>query len=96
MPEKVLFKSESDFDRATIADYLRSVADKLESGDSLTLSSGDQSVTLNPPGRVTFEVKAEREWSRGRKSSGELSVEFELEWREGAEGQGSGGELTIE
>ena len=61
MPEEVLFKSESPQSREAIASYLRSVADKLESGDAVTLTAGEQSVTMNPPAKPTFEVKAERE-----------------------------------
>lgn len=95
MPEKTLFESESTFDRSEIADYLRSVADALEAGDPITLKSGDQSVTLDPPGRLTFEVEAEREGKIG--GPGELSIEFELEWDEGQSGkQDGGGKLTIE
>ena len=92
MPEEVLFKTEQSQTRGEIASYLRAVADKLDSGESITLTAGGQTVTLDPPGRPTFEVKAERETS----SSGgpaELSVEFELEWNEGEE---SGGTLGIE
>ncbi|QCC46230.1 amphi-Trp domain-containing protein [Halobellus limi] len=84
MPEEVLFKSESPQSREEIAAYLRSVADKLESGEAITLSAGGESVTMEPPARPTFEVKAEREGPTG--GSGELSVEFELEWDEGGEG----------
>lgn len=93
MPEETLFETESNFDRKTIADYLRSVADKLEAGGSLTLESGDQSITLEVPERLTFEVEAEREGPRG--GPGELSVEFELEWDEGASSKGGGGDLKI-
>ncbi|WP_435333426.1 amphi-Trp domain-containing protein [Haloarchaeobius sp. TZWWS8] len=85
MPEEVLFKTESRKSRADIAALLRTVADKLEAGDSITLSAGDQSVTLDPPAQPTFEIKAERETSRGA-TEGELSVEFELEWDERDEG----------
>ena len=92
MPEKVLFETESKFDRATIADYLRAVADSLESGGEISLEAGNQSVTLNPPERLTFEVKAEREGPRT--GPGELSIEFELEWDERDYGKG-GGELKI-
>ena len=95
MPEEVLFKFEQSMTRAEIADYLHSVADKLEAGDDLTLEAGSESVTMAPPGRPTFEIKAERETS----SSGgpaELSVEFELEWDEGQEGADDGdGTLSI-
>ncbi len=93
MPEETLFKTESNHKRSTIAEYLRQVADSLESGDAITLKSGDQTVTLDPPGRLTFEVKAEREGPKG--GSGELSVEFELEWDEDASGKEGGGTLEI-
>jgi amphi-Trp domain-containing protein len=91
MPEEVLFKSESTQTRAEIAAYLRAVADNLEEGASITLTAGDQSVTMDPPSRPTFEVKAEREGPTG--GPGELSVEFELEWDENGD---NGGALEIE
>ncbi|OLZ40726.1 amphi-Trp domain-containing protein [Natrinema saccharevitans] len=96
MPEEVLFKSESDQSRADIASYLRRVADKLERGDAVTLKSGSESVTMEPPARPTFEVKAEREGPTN--GPGELSVEFELEWNEDGNegGGGSDGQLEIE
>ena len=90
MPEEVLFKSERNQSRAEIAAYLRQVADSLDSGGAITLRAGDQSVTMEPPERPTFEVKAERETGSGPP---ELSVEFELEWDENG---GSGGDLEIE
>jgi amphi-Trp domain-containing protein len=91
MPEEVLFKSESDRSREEIAAYLHRVADKLEQGAPITLTSGSESVTMEPPARTTFEVKAEREGPTGK--PGELSVEFELEWDENG---GDGGPLEIE
>jgi amphi-Trp domain-containing protein len=94
MPEDVLFKSESDQSRAEIASYLRDVAEKLDQGDSLTLKSGSESVTMEPPDRTTFEVKAEREGPTD--GDGELSIEFELEWDENARGESGGGQLEIE
>lgn len=92
MPEEVLFKSESTQSRADIAAYLRQVATNLEDGDAITLKAGGQEVTLDPPQRPTFEVKAEREGPTDR--PGELSVEFELEWDEDSDGDG--GPLEIE
>jgi amphi-Trp domain-containing protein len=86
MSEEVLFKSESDQSRTEIASYLRSVADSLDSGGELTLKQGDESVTLTPPDRPTFEVKAERETGSG---PDELSVEFEIEWDDGTDSTGS-------
>ena len=80
MPEEVLFEVEQTQSRADIANYLRAVANKLEAGDPITLKRGDDEVTLDPPANPTFEVKAEREGDAGE--SGELSIEFELEWDE--------------
>ncbi len=93
MPEEVLFESESVQSRSDIAAYLRAVADSLDAGDPITLKSGSESVTMEPPSRPTFEVKAEREGPTDR--PGELSIEFELEWDEDGE-DGNGGDLTIE
>jgi len=96
MPEEVLFKTERRMDRTEIASYLRTVAEKLESGGDISLSSGDQSVTLAPPAQPTFEVKAERETPSGG-GQGELSIEFELEWDEGGDGEQAGdSSLNIE
>jgi len=94
MPEEVLFESESRQTRADIAAYLRSVADSLEAGDSITLKAGEQSVTMDPPAQPTFEVKAEREGPTD--APGELSIEFELEWDENGDSGGAGGDLEIE
>ena len=95
MPEEVLFKSESDQTREEIASYLRSLADKLDQGEAVTLKSGSESVTMEPPARPTFEVKAEREGPTD--GSGELSIEFELEWDENGNGADDGsGQLEIE
>jgi amphi-Trp domain-containing protein len=95
MPEEVLFKSESDQTREDIASYLRSVAEKLEQGAAVTLRSGSESVTMEPPARPTFEVKAEREGPAD--GPGELSIEFELEWDEQSSGDdGGSGRLEIE
>lgn len=92
MPEEVLFKSESRMDRGEIASYLRQVADNLDADEDITLRSGDESVTLDPPSRPTFEVKAEREGPEG--GPYERSIEFELEWDEN--GDGADGSLSIE
>jgi len=94
MPEEVLFESESRRSREEIAAYLRTVVESLESGSAITFTRGEESVTMDVPTRPTFEVKAEREGPAD--GPGELSVEFELEWDEGGETGGSGGELEIE
>ena len=96
MPEEVLFQSEESQSRAEIASYLRQVADKLDASGDITLTAGEQSVTMAPSAQPTFEVKAEREGPAD--SPGELSIEFEIEWAEDGDGgnAGSGGELEIE
>jgi amphi-Trp domain-containing protein len=77
--EEVLFETERVQSRGEIADLLRTVADRLDEGEPLSLSSGNDSVTVDVPPQAEFEVKVERE----RESGGsELSVEFELEWDE--------------
>lgn len=93
MPEEILFESESTQNRTAIADYLRQVAASLDAGDPITLRAGDQSVTLTPPGRPTFEVTAEREGPDD--GPGEVSVELEIEWPEDA-GDGGEEDLRIE
>lgn len=92
MPEEVLFEDERRLTREEIADYLRTVADKLDAADPITFAAGSN-VTVEPPSRPTFEVKVERETSAGAER-GELSVEFELEWDEDGHDDGSG--LSIE
>ena len=82
MPEDVLFETETRQSRAATADYLYAIADKLEAGDPVSLSAGDQDITVDVPSTVDFEVKVERETGGG---ADELSVEFELEWDEGDE-----------
>ena len=95
MPEEVLFKSESAQSRKEIASYLRTVAEKLEQGDAITLTSGAESVTMEPPADTTFEVKAEREGPTD--GPGESSIEFELEGDENCEnGSDRTGQLEIE
>jgi len=92
MPEETLFEFERDMTTADVAQYLRTVADHLDSGDEFTLEAGEESVTLTPPGRVEFEVEVERETSNSG-TSAEIELEFELEWDENSTDTG---ELSIE
>ncbi len=95
MPEEVLFKSETKQSRESIADYLRSVADKLDAGESVTLTAGSESTTLEIPPQPTFEVKAERETDSSG-GNAERSLELEIEWDENGETGGHSGSLSIE
>lgn len=92
MPEEVLFENESRQSRADVATYLRALADKLDTGDAVTLRAGAEKLTLDVPPSVDFEVKAERETGSG---ADELSIEVELEWNEGDESPAEG-DLEIE
>jgi amphi-Trp domain-containing protein len=87
MTETVLFESERMSSLSDVAAYLRTVADNLDSGESVTLEAGGESVTLDPPETVEFEVKAEHE---GPEGNGELSLELELEWDENSSESGDG------
>ena len=86
MPEETLFESENIQTRAEVAAYLRTVADSLNANESITLRAGEQSITVDPPASVEFEVKVEREGPSGK--PGELGVEFELEWDEDGSDEG--------
>lgn len=95
MPEEVIFEFESEIRRTEIADYLRTVADRLDADGTVTLGSDDESVSLDVPEIPEFEVKAEREGPDGGPK--ELSIELEMEWPEDAETAESGdGTLRIE
>ncbi|WP_415382251.1 amphi-Trp domain-containing protein [Halosimplex sp. TS25] len=82
MPEEVLFEDERNLTRTDVASYLRTVADRLDSGESLTLETSTDSITVDVPRDVEFEVKVEREGPAG--GPGELGLELELEWDENA------------
>lgn len=93
MPEETLFENEQYLDRSAVASYLRTVAEKLEGGDPISLESGGDSVSLPVPATVEFEVKVEREGPVD--GPGEIGLEMELEWDENAvDGRDDG--LTIE
>ncbi|KTG30661.1 amphi-Trp domain-containing protein [Haloferax profundi] len=85
MPEETLFEFEGDMERAAVAQYLRTIADRLESGESFSLASGDQSVTLAPPAQVEFEIEVERETSKSEDDT-EIEMEIQLEWEEDSRG----------
>lgn len=80
VPEKVLFESEQMASRSDVASYLRTVADRLDAGEAVSLEAGEETISMDPPETVEFEVKAEREGPTD--SPGELSLELELEWDE--------------
>ncbi len=91
--EKVLFKSEEKKQTSEVASILRTVADKVESGQ-ITLSQGKEEVNLSIPGTITLEIKVEEETKAGRDTL-KKSLEIELEWYEGEEGKAASGGVSI-
>lgn len=80
MPEETVFKTENRATNAEIAEYLRKVADSIESHETISLESGDQSVRIDTNSREpVFEVKVERDTEKN-----EESLELEIEWKEGS------------
>jgi amphi-Trp domain-containing protein len=77
--EVVLFKSEEKRSLGEIADFLHQLAERVEAGQVI-LRQGAEELTLDLPGMVTLEVKAEEEASR---SGLKHSLEVELEWKPG-------------
>ncbi len=91
--EKVLFKSEEKKQTSEVASILRTVADKIESGQ-ISLSHGKDEVRLNIPKTITLEFKVEEETKPG-KDTLKKSFEIELEWYEGENGESLPGEVSI-
>lgn len=83
MPEETLFEFEQTMSRAEVARYLRTVAKHLEKDGSINFSSGTHQSTVEVPSRVEFEVEVERDVSDAEPA--EMSIELEIEWREGEE-----------
>ena len=80
MPEETLFENEQYLDRSAVASYLRTVAERLESGDPISLEADGDSISVTAPPTVEFEVKVEREGPSDGHS--EIGFEMELEWDE--------------
>lgn len=85
--ERTLLETEEKKDRDSVAAYLRQLADRLESGDPVTLSGGGQDVELDVPEVVEFEVKVEED-------AGETSLELEIEWNSDDVGQSDQLDIT--
>lgn len=82
--ETVLFKSEEKKSAAEIANILRQIAEKIDSG-AMTLQQGGDEITVTFPGSMVLELKVEEEQGRKLKKS----FEIELEWVPGEEQGGS-------
>jgi amphi-Trp domain-containing protein len=81
--ETVLFKSEEKKSSKEIADILRQIADKIDSG-SMTLMQSDSKIVLDFPASMILEMKVEEEQGRKLKKT----FEIELEWVPGEDQEG--------
>lgn len=75
-------------DRETVADYLRAIADGLESG-KLNLAGEEFAMEFYPQHLIGFELDARRERGRSR-------IRMRLEWREDKPGEGAELKITAE
>jgi amphi-Trp domain-containing protein len=73
------FNLEQEKSRTEVAAYLRQLADGLEDGEKVTLISGEQSVTINPPESLHFKIETDTDSSWLGSENGQ-SVELELGW----------------
>jgi amphi-Trp domain-containing protein len=83
--ETVLFKTEEKKSAREISETLRLIADKIDAG-TMTLSQGDDEVTVTFPATMEIQLKVEEEEGKRLKKK----FEVELEWIPGAEGSGGG------
>ena len=72
-------ETEEQKTRAEIANYLRDLADQLDSDGDVVLGLGGTTVQLNPTNPVTFKLEGESDWSQGD-TEAKQSIEFELVW----------------
>lgn len=91
--ETVLFKSEEKKSSVEIVAVLRSVADKIEKGESMILRQGKDKLVLDFPHNMTLEIKVEDEVKK-RKGT-KRTFEVELEWYTGTDGKRKNS-MTIE
>ena len=86
--EIVLFSTEEKSDRASVAAFLRQLADKVAEG-KVVLISGSEELTMELPNNLVLEIKAEEE---AKKNKTKHSLEVEIEWYSGDDG---GGGVTL-
>jgi amphi-Trp domain-containing protein len=80
--KNIVYKSDEYMSRSELASFLRTLADRVESG-TVVLKSGEQETKVEVGERVELEV----EYETKQKPKGErYQLELEIEW-----GAGSGG-----
>lgn len=78
---KRLLKTKEKISREDAGEKIHTIADKIADGN-VELSSGKDSVNLEPSRQVEFEIQVEEE------KDGDLSIEIEVEWSEDESGGG--------
>lgn len=77
MVEKTVHQSE--LDRSSVAESLRSLADEFESSEDVHIRVGNKSIRLHPPETVNYEVSV-HETSSILRSSRE-TITLTLDWK---------------
>lgn len=78
-----LFQTEEVKTREEVSQFLRELADKIESG-SVSMSQGQQEVELKIPQRIEMDIDVEQN-DKGQKGI-QHELEIELSWYEGDKG----------
>ncbi len=77
--EKILMKSKEKTNRAKIAQFLKTLAEKIEGGE-ISIKKGEEELRLLISQDVTLEIKVEEE----EKTTGvKKTLEIEIDWYEG-------------
>jgi amphi-Trp domain-containing protein len=77
--KNVLIKTKAQRSIQDVATFLRQLADRLEQNE-IALQHGDEQISIEVPGRVTFKVKA-KEKVKKRKTTHQLKMT--LRWKDG-------------
>lgn len=78
--KRILLKSEEAKTRPEICNFLRELADKIES-NTVTLQQGKEKVKLEIPEQLELEIEVEERQKAGKETKMEL--EIELGWYKG-------------
>jgi amphi-Trp domain-containing protein len=78
--ENVILKSEEKKSRSEVVEFLKEIAQKIDSG-TVTLIQGEESVELLIPHHLTLELKIEEKIKPNKPRK--MQLEIELEWVEG-------------
>ena len=83
--EVKLFKSEERKSRDEVSEFLRLIADKMSAG-KVTLSQGQNEITLDIPQNLILDVQVEDE-DKGSRGT-QHSLELEIKWFDSDSGGG--------